>query len=580
MARTGRRQGPVKGATPAADELAGFLREITAQLTVRELADRFGGGRTLWSEYRSGASTVPLGRLNAVVRDRFRDARGREAMLERARLLHAAALMARAVAEPEVSVREALVRAEAAAADAVLLVRVLLSIVQLLQGPFLAARTGADAGPAADGPDAPTAELPPMAMELPGAVIRTDDALARLAGVREAHAVARRLATEIEVWSVNGDTVADVRHLRALARLSCLLQQHGDEVAVLQWRVSAQVLGPYADELVPRAAPLLPATDRFTVSHRPAITDHLAPAITARGGDRAVRASGGRSTEGRFGRHAVVVAAAALVSLTLAAGAAGLVIGRGFAPVTGAAGAPPVVNATILLPPGATSTPGVPTAGPKPTTATSAPPPTTSASSGASGQPVGGTRTAPPSSAPASGRPAATPSASPGAGPADPVGAGDPAGHPAPPLPDGLFRLTDVGSRMCLSAPRGNDIPAAGMVQTTCAADTEQFWRLTPEHSDRAGTAYALRNRFSGLCLSVDAARTTDDAIVTQYVCGDDEGLFPDQLWTLRYRAAHRAWQLINRNSGKCVAIRPGGTDLEQVLQTSCADDPWMLWRP
>ncbi|MCX5010272.1 hypothetical protein OG765_04610 [Streptomyces sp. NBC_00555] len=34
----------------------------------------------------------------------------------------------------------------------------------------------------------------------------------------------------------------------------------------------------------------------------------------------------------------------------------------------------------------------------------------------------------------------------------------------------------------------------------------EQEWYLTRETTDPSGTVYSVRNRFSGMCLSVDAA--------------------------------------------------------------------------
>ncbi|WP_405438414.1 RICIN domain-containing protein [Streptomyces avidinii] len=110
-----------------------------------------------------------------------------------------------------------------------------------------------------------------------------------------------------------------------------------------------------------------------------------------------------------------------------------------------------------------------------------------------------------------------------------------------PALPDGLFRLTNTGSRMCLSADRGSTVPSGGLVQTGCGANSDQFWKLTAEATGPEGTVYALRNLHSGLCLSVDAARTADDALVTQYLCGDESGLFPDRFWAFRYNAPHRA---------------------------------------
>ncbi|WP_345033873.1 serine/threonine protein kinase [Streptomyces sannanensis] len=179
-----------------------------------------------------------------------------------------------------------------------------------------------------------------------------------------------------------------------------------------------------------------------------------------------------------------------------------------------------------------------------------------------------------------------TPSRSPAARP-KPRPPAPPTGSPArrtvapkpPALPTGWFRLTNAASRMCLSVPDGSTKAAEGIVQAECGGGPEQFWQLTEEGRGSSGTVYSIRNGNSGLCLSVDAARKEEGVVVTQYLCGDEDGLFPDQYWTFRYDTTYRAWQLISRNSGKCVAVRDGGGNLEQALQLSCGSDAWLVWR-
>lgn len=141
----GRPQGTWKGGTEAANELARFLREVTESLTVREMAERYGGGKTAWGQYRSGERIIPLGRLNTVIRDRVRDGRGREAMLKRARRLHDTALTADMRKAPAPRVDEALRRAEADLAESGRLVQSLLAVITMLQetiSPLQAAPTG------------------------------------------------------------------------------------------------------------------------------------------------------------------------------------------------------------------------------------------------------------------------------------------------------------------------------------------------------------------------------------------------------------------------------------------------------
>lgn len=154
-----------------------------------------------------------------------------------------------------------------------------------------------------------------------------------------------------------------------------------------------------------------------------------------------------------------------------------------------------------------------------------------------------------------------------------------PAAPKPPALPTGWFRLTNAASRMCLTVPDGSTAAAEGLVQSACGVGLEQFWQLTKEGRSASGTVYSIRNGNSGLCLSIDAARKEEGTVVTQYLCGDEDGLFPDQYWMFRYNHTFHAWQMVSRNSGKCVAIREGGGDLEQALQLACGNGGWLLWR-
>ncbi|MDI3403247.1 hypothetical protein [Streptomyces cavernicola] len=111
---------------------------MTDGLGVRELAERYKddagrGGRTVWSEYRSGARLIPLGRLNLVVKDRVRDARGRQEMLAKARRLHDAALAAEAETAPAPGAEESLRQAQADLESSRRLVQRLLGIIDNLQ---------------------------------------------------------------------------------------------------------------------------------------------------------------------------------------------------------------------------------------------------------------------------------------------------------------------------------------------------------------------------------------------------------------------------------------------------------------
>ncbi|MFE9633973.1 RICIN domain-containing protein [Streptomyces sp. NPDC006463] len=144
--------------------------------------------------------------------------------------------------------------------------------------------------------------------------------------------------------------------------------------------------------------------------------------------------------------------------------------------------------------------------------------------------------------------------------------------------PNGLFRMANVSTNGCLAIPLGSTTASDGLVQAGCDMIAEQQWYLTRESSGPDGPVYSVRNRYSGLCLSVDSGKTADDARVTHFLCGDRAGLYRDQFWKLSYRGTSRAWQLINVNSGKCIASRAGGKDDEPMVQQDCRDGAWLMW--
>ncbi|MFF8513382.1 hypothetical protein ACF064_35580 [Streptomyces sp. NPDC015492] len=68
MGQSGRPLGGLRGRTEEANELALWLRAITAGVPVRVLAETFHCSRTAWSEYRSGAKLIPEKLLDQVVK--------------------------------------------------------------------------------------------------------------------------------------------------------------------------------------------------------------------------------------------------------------------------------------------------------------------------------------------------------------------------------------------------------------------------------------------------------------------------------------------------------------------------------
>ncbi|MFD9406777.1 RICIN domain-containing protein [Streptomyces sp. NPDC059989] len=574
----------MKGQTDAANALARFLRTMTDSLTVRELAERYGGGKTLWGEYRSGARIIPLGRLNTVVRDRVRDVRGREAMLEQARRLHDGALTAEVARTPAPALDEALHRAERDLAESGLLVNRLLAIITMLLKM-----------PAPVGPPAP---------EPPGQRVREhlDEAFGQLDTAWSVQTAARRAYAGARAESAAGagpEATAGPELSLALALVGSALEHRRAE-ALRLWE-------GIREDGYDRAAPglddvaevevevevegiVLERTDTATTA---AVTV-TAPAPEPDPGDAAapVGAAGAVGAVGQVGEvdrpgpalpvpmpaptrprrfPLAAVAAAALVGITTIAAAATVVlVTRHAAPAPAGNAAPRWELSPVPLPfsvPTPTPSP-TPTTSPAPTTASPTAPPPAGPSTPAAPPPAPPSQSPSPSPADGGRSPAPTPS--------DPA-PGSPKDPPAP--PKGPFRLTNTGSGMCLAPDGGSTMPSEGLVQTECAENSAQFWTLTAEASGPEGTVYAVRNRHSGLCLSVDAARTTDGVPVTQYLCGDEDGLFADQFWTFRYHASSQAWQLVNRKSGKCASVRPGEGQTEPVLQNGCVTAPSMLWR-
>jgi hypothetical protein len=82
MASAGRRYGPFKGQTTAANELADWLRQLEVE---------FGTAKTVWSEYLSGAKLIPADLLDRLVTALVREPRLQARMREEAKALRSAA---------------------------------------------------------------------------------------------------------------------------------------------------------------------------------------------------------------------------------------------------------------------------------------------------------------------------------------------------------------------------------------------------------------------------------------------------------------------------------------------------------
>ncbi|MFJ9594443.1 RICIN domain-containing protein [Streptomyces virginiae] len=567
----------MKGATEAADDLARFLVDLTAGLTVREMAQRYGGGKTSWGEYRCGTRIIPLGRLNAVVRDRVRDGRAREAMLRRAGRLHDAALVAGADAGPPPRLDEALRRAEADLAESERIVRQLATVIATLlaeregagerprraggaEDPSAAERAAAEraaAEPCAAEPEPRTASrrTPERGPVAGGGLL--DRAMEQLAAVWAVRAAARRITA---AYGRRALPPGDSGLALELARTADVLEFVRGEVRRLEHEV-AEACRAYEG---PIEGVVLERVDGLT-----AAPVSVASTASAAGGRAALAVAAPPVAQAVTSTRAGFVAAAVLGVVAITAAA--LVVLGGRQPLVVPVGAGP-------------AQPHAPAAGGAPTGPAPGSPTPSAGPSGSGPAPMSPPAGRPPASPPPTPGPASPHTPAPGAGGQTPPP--PPAPQPPPPagaepsIPAaGLVRLANTGSRRCLAVPRDSVTPADPLALADCGEDHEQLWHLTKESGGPAGTVYSIRNRFSGLCLSVDAARVTNDAAVTQYLCGDRQGLFPDQLWTMRFHAASAAWQLVNVNSGKCVAARVGGGTNDPAFQQDCREDPWLTWR-
>jgi serine/threonine protein kinase len=146
--------------------------------------------------------------------------------------------------------------------------------------------------------------------------------------------------------------------------------------------------------------------------------------------------------------------------------------------------------------------------------------------------------------------------------------------RPPPALPPGWIRYVNANSSLCLAVPGASTNDAEELTQGDCAQ--LYLWRLRKEQTSDGTTWYSVRKQDSGQCLSVDAARTEDGAPATQFPCG----LYPDQLWSLKYRSDQHGWQIRNRNSGKCLTVQDGSTAAgAPVVQRGCDGGDDQAWR-
>jgi hypothetical protein len=102
--RRGKRLGPLAGDTSEANELADWLRDLTAGMTMRELEEKFRYSRTQWSECLRGRRLIPKDLIGSLVAEQIREPWKRPmTKLRGEELLEAAEAAANAAGRPAAS---------------------------------------------------------------------------------------------------------------------------------------------------------------------------------------------------------------------------------------------------------------------------------------------------------------------------------------------------------------------------------------------------------------------------------------------------------------------------------------------
>ncbi|MFE4695333.1 RICIN domain-containing protein [Streptomyces sp. NPDC056749] len=539
VVKAGRPQGGPKGRTEEANALAVFLRDLTKDFTVRELADRYKISKTSWGEYRAGTKLIESHMLQRVVRDLVRDEQGRHVLAARAKKLHQLAKAAEnSPPPPGASVRstgqsdQVLHDADASVRESEELLHALREVIAHLQAT--SAEAPSRSPERAPGDAAASGRTPAVA---PGVLDEATEQLARLEEVQAAaeHAQVRaqeqREADEMAeadvlpplldtaplTVAVPATDPALTEVATALTQVRTALDAQRAEVAGLVSRLGLHLPGPALSTVVlvpgevlthPVPSGSLPAR-REPIPARRRLGRRLVTGAVAVAGAATIAAGGWHFTH----RPASSTAAPAPTPATLAPTA-------------------PTTAAPIASPPPSTSATSTPAPKPRPSRVPTTAPP-------AVDRPISSpkaVRSAPPSAPPVqwghitngnSGLCLAVPAASRQSGKIlNQYPCGDYADHywKTEPTADGAVRIVNYNSRQCLSVADSSKGTAAPVVQATCGQSEAQDWQLE-EHPD--GTMIVNVN--SGQCLAVPAASTDALIEVNQYPCGD----YADHYWHL-----------------------------------------------
>ncbi|MET9607016.1 RICIN domain-containing protein [Streptomyces sp. NPDC006512] len=546
-------------------------------MSLRVLAERYPGGRTMWGDYRSGAQIIPLPRLNTVIKDRVPDARGQQIMLAKARDLHALALTAEAE-RPAVGLDEALERAKQDIAEMGRLIKALLARIDVLEEE--AARQPSDAGHTG------VSGRPVAAIAAQLDVLREHVAEARRVrdATLEAYGAAQSEAGEEpggeEGAGAGGELVG------SLAALHDTAARRQDAFRV--WNADSSSSDPGAVGADASAEPSSgPGGAGETEDGGADADDHRGGAVATGGPAPGVSVetqdgphgqdgpagtpSAGKdsaqdSTEAkaepagtepvqedtrRSGPRlpagiglAVLVAACVIGGITIAAYQKGHAGER----------SPEARLNTPATPGKGPSTPAIEIPAPR-TSGPSAEATTTPSPPGPTGEEATPTpKPEPPSPAPGVTPKEQTPKAQ------------TPKPAPPPAVGGGLRTWANAGTQMCLEIRRSAGEDGATANQWTCNNSSSQKWTTT-----NPGGWTTLVHMDSGKCLEIRGDSRDDGASANQWTCNGSSG----QAWRWAAQAGG-GWSLVNA-SEKCLTIRGQG-DGALAVQEPCDGSPLQTW--
>jgi hypothetical protein len=147
---------------------------------------------------------------------------------------------------------------------------------------------------------------------------------------------------------------------------------------------------------------------------------------------------------------------------------------------------------------------------------------------------------------------------------------------PAGVIANGTYRWQNAdGGGLCLTY----DVESRGAArQESCATndDFTVFWDAV----NTSGNNYELINEHNGQCLSISGGSSADGAAAFVFTCAGTA----DQIFTLVPATSTifaGAYELMNVNSGKCVAVGGARTNKGAwVIQWTCDPSGAFMWRP